>query len=304
MGIRRARYFDQSEPDKFDHSQPWETRSRVSRSTHRPATRTASRPGRIPCWPSTSSTNQGHPTRAALDRVLSFQRERLHTYLTQDRPPWLRGSVRLSFWMRLSALLHRERHRLQGGPGLLVARVDPPQDRLAGEIGRAFFGRLLDVDHAYVTDQGVVHDVIPVLFLPDRGVGGQLFVDFLQDADETGVALGGVAVGFQFVLQEYFEHPAHHLLDVGGPRRGTGEDIDHEDRHRFRLTLSQVADDRFQRGVIGQAAVPEGAVVDNRPRESSREAPAGQHVLHIERRGVTVAEVLGFTVFHPARGHD
>ena len=28
-------------------------------------------------WPSTSSTNQGTPTRAALDRVLSFLRERL-----------------------------------------------------------------------------------------------------------------------------------------------------------------------------------------------------------------------------------
>ena len=39
----------------------------------------------------------GHPTRAALDRVLSFLHERLHTYLTQDRPPSFRGrSVSIS----------------------------------------------------------------------------------------------------------------------------------------------------------------------------------------------------------------
>src|SRR5664279_1874747 len=111
-----------------------------------------------------------HPRRARPGTELPA---RAASHLPDAGPaPVVPGPVRLHFWMRLSALLHRERHRLQGGPGLLVASVDPTQDRLAGEIGRAFFGGFLDVDHAYVTDKGVVHDVIPVLFLPDRGVGG------------------------------------------------------------------------------------------------------------------------------------
>ena len=77
MGIRRARYFDQSEPDKSTIHSPWETRSRASRSDSSPGN-----PYGIPAQAHSVLAidfvdEPGHPTRAALDRVLSFQRERL-----------------------------------------------------------------------------------------------------------------------------------------------------------------------------------------------------------------------------------
>ena len=44
------------------------------------------------------------------------------------------------------------------------------------------------------------------------------------------------------------------------------EDIDHEDGHSFGLAFKQVVDDRLERRVIGQAAVPICSMIDHRPR--------------------------------------